>query len=443
MSDNPFADPGEPDGTVIVPKKIVRTAVDPASTQAEGGGDGERFADLRQVGESPILSAAAPLLSLLAGLRNMATVPDPAKLRDLTIVEVRRYEQALRDARVPLERIRTGHYALCASIDDVVQNTPWGSRGPWADASLVSTFHREVRSGERFFDLLTRLCQTPGKYLPVIELMYRCMSLGMQGRYRLSARGPAELDRVREETFLVILRQRGAAEPSLSLHWQGVSARYVPHRRVLPVWLAALSALGALALAYGLLSLGLNGDSDRTFAAGLALPPLTMPAIARAAPPVPLAPAPPPPPGARTALAAALQQEIRDGLVSIAGTDAAPIIRVQSAGMFASGSASLQPRFRPTLARIAAALQARPGPVQIIGYTDNQPIRTVAFPSNYQLSLARAQAAADVLAGTIGRDRIRVEGRADADPIASNATSEGRQQNRRIEIVATQEGHQP
>ncbi|HYZ62879.1 MAG TPA: DotU family type IV/VI secretion system protein [Acetobacteraceae bacterium] len=47
--------------------------------------------------------------------------------------------------------------------------------------------------------------------------MYLCMSLGMQGRYRLSARGPAELDRVRAETFLVILRQRGAAEPALDL----------------------------------------------------------------------------------------------------------------------------------------------------------------------------------------------------------------------------------
>jgi type VI secretion system protein ImpK len=197
-----------------------------------------------------------------------------------------------------------------------------------------------------------------------------------------------------------------------------------------------------LALAYGLLSLGLNGDSDRTFAAGLALPPLAMPAIARAAPPVPLSPSPPPP-GARTALAAALQQEIRDGLVSIAGTDAVPIIRIQSAGMFASGSATLEPRFRPPLARIAAALQARPGPVQIIGYTDNEPIRTVAFPSNYQLSLSRAQAAAEVLAGTIGRDRIRAEGRADADPIDTNATPEGRQQNRRIEIIAAQEGRQP
>ena len=83
-------------------------------------------------------------------------------------------------------------------------------------------------------------------FLPTIELMYLCMSLGMQGRYRLSPRGPAALDRVREETYLVILRQRGAAEPALSLHWQGVSAPYRPLRRELPVWLTALAALGLL-----------------------------------------------------------------------------------------------------------------------------------------------------------------------------------------------------
>ena len=73
--------------------------------------------------------------------------------------------------------------------------------------------------------------------------------------------------------------------------------------------------------------------------------------------------------------------------------------------------------------------------LQVIGYTDNQAIHTVVFPSNYTLSAARAQAAASVLAETIGRGRINAEGRADADPIADNATPVGRQRNRRIEIV--------
>jgi type VI secretion system protein ImpK len=467
MNDNPFAEPGDDEQTVSIPRDVARAAAQPAPNGGAGNAapvsatlaagrrgvamspvdavdaaEQEQYADQRgsfselpPVGASPIVAAAAPLLALLSGLRNAAAIPDPGRLRQRAVTEMRRYEQALRDARVPVEQIRTSHYALCASLDDVVQNTPWGSRGPWAEASLASTFHQEVRSGERFFDLLTRLCQNAGKFLPVIELMYRCMSLGMQGRYRLSPRGPAELDRVREETYLIILRQRGAAEPGLSLHWRGISAPYRPLRVELPVWLTALIAAGLLGLAYALISLGLNAESDRMFEAGLSLPPTTMPTIARSAPQKPLPPAPPPP-GNSSTLADLLAPEIAAGQVSVVGTPALPVLRIQSTGMFLSGSATIEQRFLPVLSHVAAVLAGRGGPVHVIGYTDNQPIHTVAFPSNFQLSLARANAAAAVLAATIAPSRITAEGRADADPIASNATPDGRQQNRRIELVA-------
>ena len=65
---------------------------------------------------------------------------------------------------IPMEQLRPAHYALCASLDDVVLATPWGSQGAWAQRSLVSTFHQEVRSGERFFDVLAQLRQNPGEF---------------------------------------------------------------------------------------------------------------------------------------------------------------------------------------------------------------------------------------------------------------------------------------
>ncbi len=445
LSDNPFAEPGDDDRTIVIPRSPRPAAApappDPRQPEAAGS---DAFTDLPAVSGSPVLSAAAPLLALLASLRNVATAPDPSGLRERAIIEVRRYEQALRDARLPLELIRASHYALCASLDDVVQNTPWGSRGSWASASLVSTFHQEVRSGDRFFDLLARLRQTPGTFLPVIELMYLCMSLGMQGRYRVSARGVAELDRVREDTYLVILRQRGAADPALSPHWRGVSAPYRPLRAEVPVWLAALAAAGLLGLAYALVLFGLNGASDRLFAAAGVVPPVAMPAIAREEPPkaeAPPAPAPqsPPPDNVGDRFARFLEPEVREGLVSIAGTPAAPIIRIQSAGMFASGSATIDPKFLPIFRRVGAALQGFGGPVRIVGHTDNVAIRTVAFPSNFELSQARAKAAGAAITTEIDPARITIEGRADAEPIASNATPAGRRANRRIELVAGRE----
>ena len=77
----------------------------------------------------------------------------------------------------------------------------------------------------------------------------------------------------------------------------------------------------------------------------------------------------------------------------------------------------------------------------MIGYTDNQPIRTVAFPSNFRLSTVRAQAAGAIIASGLGdAARLSEEGRGDADPIAPNTTPEGREQNRRIEIVLHPQG---
>ena len=182
---------------------------------------------------------------------------------------------------MPLDQLRPAHYALCASLDDVVLNTPWGSSGAWAARSLVSTFHQEVRSGERFFDLLSQLRQNPGTFLPVLELMYLCLSLGFQGRYRLSPRGPGELDRLREDLYTIIMRQRQAADPALAPHWQGVQAPYRPARVVVPAWVMGAVALAVIGGLFIWFSTGLNAASDDVFAQLLGAPLAHMPQIAR------------------------------------------------------------------------------------------------------------------------------------------------------------------
>ncbi len=123
------------------------------------------------------------------------------------------------------------------------------------------------------------------------------------------------------------------------------------------------------------------------------------------------------------------------------GTEATPIVRIASRAMFASGSAVVQPGAVPLLERIAAALNDETGSLTVLAYTDNQPIRTVQFPSNFQLSAARAQAVREVIVRNVGDAmRVTAEGRADADPIDANTTAEGRELNRRIEIVLHRQG---
>src|SRR3981189_3728084 len=220
MSDNPFIEPEDSERTVIRPMPGGRRAAAadlpvgvaeppprPAAAAVSPAG-GETLT----MGLSPLVAAAAPLLQLMMRLRNTVNQPDPGDLRERAVQAMRRFEQQSRDSGVPIELLRPAHYAL------------------W----LVSTFHQEVRSGERFFDLLTQMRQNPGRFLPVIELMYLCMSLGFQGRYRLSPRGPAELDRLREETYALILPQRQLGDPELSPHWKGLAAPYRGARPTLP-----------------------------------------------------------------------------------------------------------------------------------------------------------------------------------------------------------------
>ncbi len=380
------------------------------------------------------------LLQLLGRLRTTYSQPNVDELRERAIQQVRAFEQHARDTGVPLEQLRPAHYALCASIDDVVLNTPWGSSGSWGARSLVSSFHQEVRSGERFFVLLGQMRENPGSYLPVLELMYLCLSLGFQGQYRLSPRGPGELERLREDVYTIIVRQRQATDPALAPHWQGVNAPYKPARAVVPSWVMGVAALAIVGGLFVWFSSGLNAASDDTFGHMLSAPLSHMPNIQRAAPVRP----PPPPPvvvAQPEPLSVFLKPEIDQGLVTVLGDHAMPIVRIRSRGLFPSGSATVAQNYVRLLERIGEALKAEKGPVAVIGYTDNQPIHTVQFPSNFQLSKARAEATRATIARVLGDPtRVSAEGRADADPIAPNSTPEGRDENRRIEVILRRQG---
>ena len=102
--------------------------------------------------------------------------------------DLRAFERKARDAGIAMELLRPAHYALCASIDDVVLNTPWGAASGWANQTLVGTFHPGARGADQFFDQLRQMRRTPNKFLPVIELMYLCLVARLHGSLPAGAR---------------------------------------------------------------------------------------------------------------------------------------------------------------------------------------------------------------------------------------------------------------
>jgi type VI secretion system protein ImpK len=109
--------------------------------------------------------------------------------------------------------------------------------------------------------------------------------------------------------------------------------------------------------------------------------------------------------------------------------------------LFATGKAETKQEFNDLAGRITATINAEPGPVFILGYTDNVPMSGRGrFKNNHDLSVARAEAVQKVLASGIDDPtRFVVEGKAEADPIGDNATDEGRALNRRVEIMIKRE----
>lgn len=133
----------------------------------------------------------------------------------------------------------------------------------------------------------------------------------------------------------------------------------------------------------------------------------------------------------------ALAKEIEQGLLSIESEEKKIIIRIQEKGSFASGVADLKIGFYKVMNRISEAVAAIPGKVIVAGHTDNVPIATRRFRSNWELSSARAVTVVHALLRNpdVETARILIEGRADTDPLAANDTPENRAKNRRVELM--------
>ena len=135
-------------------------------------------------------------------------------------------------------------------------------------------------------------------------------------------------------------------------------------------------------------------------------------------------------------LALALADEITDGLIEVEAMDDGVLIKVREQGSFPSGSAVLNETFKPVLDKIAHAISDDQSRVVVAGHTDDVPIATARYPSNWVLAASRATSVVHNLIERrlVRRERMEVRAYADTAPVASNANAAGRARNRRIEI---------
>lgn len=435
-----YLPPHDPDATVAMPVPgPAPAAPDPEATIAiptpgkrrnpfapKPGRDAVR-ADLGALGGlNPLVEAANPILGAVPQIRQSLRHPDPDGLRDSLAEQLDTFEAAAGIAGVDADTIQIARHALCALLDESAARTPWGAS--WAQTGLVRILLDGDTSGAKFFDDLERALEAPLANGDLLEFFYACLALGYEGKYRDADGGREALEALRIRLHAQVrVRRPIPPDGELSPSWRGsaTATRRIPGAILLWGVASALAlALVALYLAFGA-SLGTLSDPVARDLAQLRPPPVPAPAAGAAAPAAPA-----------ERVARHLAGEIERGQIAVTEDSQRSTIVLRSDRLFASGSARLDAGLEPVVLRVAEALERVPGAILVTGHTDDVPIRSARFHSNWELSTARAQSVVRLIASKVSDPaRLKAEGLADSQPVAPNDSDANRARNRRVVII--------
>ncbi|MDT8426941.1 MAG: MotB family protein [Methyloprofundus sp.] len=136
-----------------------------------------------------------------------------------------------------------------------------------------------------------------------------------------------------------------------------------------------------------------------------------------------------------------LKDDIDKGLVSVETQGLKIIIRINEKGSFGSGTAILKSGFEPVMNRITESVIQAKGKVLVAGHTDDIPISTDWYRSNWELSAGRSVSVAEFMLKNkqLDQKRVVIEGHADSQPLVANTSNENRAKNRRVEVILVQD----
>ena len=416
------------DATIVSPRRGAAAAPAAAPSAAHPApASAEEISAFLGRGLNALVQAASPLLLLAVQLRHSSAGGDPDALRAQVQAQVRRLEGRLAELGVGTQAATAARYVICAMVDEAVLNSPWGEHSGWSSRTLLVSFHGESYGGAKFFQLLERLLQDVPRHIELLELMYVCLALGFSGRYQIEAGGRARLADIQDDLYRRIRAHRGQPGEALSPHWKGIEGHRGRLLHRLVPWVAAGATACVVLVAFVWFHSRLN-EQAAPIGAEAALIGL------ETAPP----PGDAPRAAARPRLAQLLSSESQAGLLEVEERpDGQARVRLAAGTMFASGGDALGEEAPELVRRVAAALAQLPGRILVVGHTDDQPLRSLRFKDNYELSTARARAVADVLAASLGdASRIDVVGAGASQPLATPVTlAENRARNRRVEIL--------
>ena len=207
-------------------------------------------ADKFSVSVNPLVAAASEVLSHVVRIKHSTSADTLVGLHVVLKAALEAFEVNALCNGVDSQQMMKARYVLCTVVDEAVVTTGWGKESDWSQNSLLSGFHNETFGGEKVFNVLDQLCKDPVHNLSLLELVYLCLALGFEGKFRVVERGILELDSIRDGLYRQIRHLRGDVPRELSPHWQGLKSHRSSLTRIVPGWWLGLFTAGCLTVMF-------------------------------------------------------------------------------------------------------------------------------------------------------------------------------------------------
>jgi type VI secretion system protein ImpK len=274
--------------------------------------------------------------------------------------------------------------------------------------------------------MLDRISMDPSRHIDLMELQYLLLALGFTGKYQMIERGHEQLADLQRALYRKIRAERGPVSGDLSLQWRGLEDQRNRLVRYLPGWVVGAAALAILAVTFVVYYTRLATLADPIHA--------KLAQVGMVETPIPDQR-----PVEGPTLKKLLAPQENAGLLTVVESDNGrrSVVTLPSSDLFQSGSAEVNPSYENTLQQVADAMNKVKGRVTIIGHTDDQPIKSLRFRDNYELSRERAASVATVLKKTLAPPAtLAISGVGSSKPLARpESDPQNRARNRRVEII--------
>ncbi|MBN2834399.1 MAG: type IVB secretion system protein IcmH/DotU [Candidatus Delongbacteria bacterium] len=211
--------------------------------------------------ENKFLYFASDIIKEIDTLQNSYDIGSVDTLRMKLIELITTYAETLSNSNIENSQIIIARYILCTVSDELISSTYWGKDNNWSNNSLLVYFYNETYGGEKFFQILDQLFRSSAKYIHLLELMYVCLSLGFEGRYRIHHRGKMEIDTIRENLYRQIKMIQGHSSKSFFVpHKVSNTQNKLIYKTPYQTLIVGISVM--LFLVYGILTFSLKEKED-------------------------------------------------------------------------------------------------------------------------------------------------------------------------------------